>query len=100
MDTFYSGSSVLVTGATGFIGKALVEALLRKLAPATIFVLVRPQDGKDAHQRCTEAICKSPIWTWLRRKPPQGCRGVDAFIRSRIVGCWTALGRVLCYPDH
>ncbi|XP_033180374.1 LOW QUALITY PROTEIN: fatty acyl-CoA reductase 1-like [Bombus impatiens] len=40
---FYAGSGILVTGATGFVGKGLLEKLIR-MCPriAAIFILIRP----------------------------------------------------------
>lgn len=49
---FYKGKNVLVTGATGFLGKLLVEKLLRACPDiATVFILVRPKKGEDEHTR-------------------------------------------------
>lgn len=41
--TFFPGMHVLVTGATGFLGKVVLEKLLREVpALGKIFLLVRP----------------------------------------------------------
>lgn len=49
---FYTGKNVLVTGATGFLGKLLVEKLLRACPDiGTIFILVRSKKGEDEHTR-------------------------------------------------
>jgi len=40
---FYKGHSVLITGATGFMGKVLVEKLLRSCPGIeNLFLLIRP----------------------------------------------------------
>ena len=40
---FYEGRSVLITGATGFMGKVLVEKLLRSCPGIEyLFLLIRP----------------------------------------------------------
>ncbi|GLH01985.1 Putative fatty acyl-CoA reductase CG5065 [Gryllus bimaculatus] len=45
---FFRGRAVLVTGATGFMGKVLVEKLLRSCPEvATVFLLMRPKRGQD-----------------------------------------------------
>ena len=54
---FYAGRSVLVTGATGFVGKVLVEKLLRS-CPAidTVYLLIRVKKGVGADQRLQQLI--------------------------------------------
>lgn len=43
---FYSGKSILITGATGFMGKVLVEKLLRDCGEVKcIYILVRMKRG-------------------------------------------------------
>lgn len=52
---FYAGASVFITGGTGFLGKLLIEKLLRSCPElSTIYVLVRGKKGKEAHQRVEE----------------------------------------------
>lgn len=43
---FYAGKSILITGATGFLGKVLIEKLLRSCPDVReIFLLMRPKKG-------------------------------------------------------
>lgn len=51
---FYDGLNVLITGGTGFMGKILIEKLLRSTDVSTIYVLIRPKKGKDVHVRMDE----------------------------------------------
>lgn len=54
---YYSGRSVFVTGATGFMGKVLVEKLLRScVGIERIYVLLRPAGGKDVATRLQEFV--------------------------------------------
>lgn len=54
---FYAGRSILVTGATGFMGKVLIEKLLRSCsAMKTVYVLVRPKKGQDPSVRVQELV--------------------------------------------
>jgi fatty acyl-CoA reductase len=54
---WFRGRSVLVTGATGFMGKVLVEKLLRSCPDiATIYLLMRPKRGSDARMRFDELL--------------------------------------------
>lgn len=52
---FYYGQTIFITGGTGFMGKLLIEKLLRTCPGVTsIYLLVRPKKGKDVHQRTEE----------------------------------------------
>jgi fatty acyl-CoA reductase len=52
---FYKGRSVLITGATGFLGKTLLEKLLRSCADVgKIYLLVRPKKDEDISTRLTK----------------------------------------------
>ena len=54
---WFRGRSVLVTGATGFMGKVLVEKLLRSCPDiATIYLLMRPKRGNDIRMRLDELL--------------------------------------------
>ena len=49
---FYAQKDVFITGATGFVGKCLVEKLLRSLPDlGRLFVLVRRKKGKSGCDR-------------------------------------------------
>lgn len=52
---FYKDKCVFVTGASGFLGKILVEKLLRACEDIqTIYILIRDKKGKDIHTRMDE----------------------------------------------
>jgi len=57
---FYAGRSVFITGATGFMGKVLVEKLLRACPEiASIYLLVRSKKGVDPLARIHSLLdCK------------------------------------------
>ena len=58
---FFAGRHVLVTGSTGFMGKVLVEKLLRSCpGVGTIYLLMRPKKGKDVQERVRELL-ESPV---------------------------------------
>ena len=49
---FYAGERLLVTGATGFMGKVLIEKILRSCPDVdTIYILVRSKKGKSPQER-------------------------------------------------
>lgn len=57
---FYAGKNVLITGATGFMGKVLVEKLLRSCPEVkSLYLLVRPKAGQSMQQRVSDMMtCK------------------------------------------
>ena len=49
---FYTNKNIFITGATGFMGKCLLEKLLRSIpGEGKIFVLVRQKKGKSSQER-------------------------------------------------
>ncbi|XP_069375748.1 fatty acyl-CoA reductase 1 isoform X4 [Paralichthys olivaceus] len=57
---YYAGKNVLITGATGFMGKVLVEKLLRSCPEVNaLYILVRPKAGQSMQQRVSDMMkCK------------------------------------------
>jgi fatty acyl-CoA reductase len=51
---FYENQTVFITGGTGFVGKVLIEKLLRSTKVATIYVLIRAKKGKKPSARLDE----------------------------------------------
>jgi thioester reductase-like protein len=63
---FYRGASVLITGGTGFMGKVLMEKLLRSCPHLrNIFLLVRKKKGKDVATRIQEVFDDPVSGNWL-----------------------------------
>ncbi|XP_015180790.1 PREDICTED: fatty acyl-CoA reductase 1-like isoform X2 [Polistes dominula] len=68
---FYYGQSVFVTGGTGFLGKLLIEKLLRGCPGINcIYVLVRSKKGKNVIQR-TEELIDDPLFSKVKEKQPK-----------------------------
>lgn len=58
---FYIGKTVFITGGTGFMGKVLLEKLLRSCAGVSkIYLLIRPRKGQSASERLQQLLC-SPV---------------------------------------
>nr|XP_012226639.1 PREDICTED: putative fatty acyl-CoA reductase CG5065 [Linepithema humile] len=67
---FYHGQSIFITGSTGFIGKLVIEKLLR-MCPGlgSIYLLVRPKKCKNVQQRIEE-IFDNVLFERLKDKQP------------------------------
>ena len=56
-----AGRAVLITGGTGFVGKVLIEKILRTCSDVdTIYLLIRSKKGKESCQR-VEDLFASPV---------------------------------------
>ncbi|KAJ3651264.1 hypothetical protein Zmor_017314 [Zophobas morio] len=68
---FYKDKTVFVTGATGFLGKLLVEKLLRACPDIeAIYILVRPKKGEDEHTR-VDKLYSDQIFSPLAKLYPK-----------------------------
>ncbi|XP_034248653.1 putative fatty acyl-CoA reductase CG5065 [Thrips palmi] len=73
---FFAGKYVLVTGASGFMGKVLLEKLLRSCpGVAGVFLLLRPKRGKAIQERVDEML-QSPLYSLLESRYPGLARRV------------------------
>lgn len=76
---FYANKDVFITGGTGFLGKVLIEKMLRSCPDIhRIFVLIRPKKGQSPADRL-EAFTKDQVFDRLRKETP------DAFHRMECV---------------
>ncbi|KYN30861.1 Fatty acyl-CoA reductase 1 [Trachymyrmex septentrionalis] len=65
---FYAGQSIFLTGGTGFLGKILIEKILRSCPDVReIFVLIRSKKGLTINERF-EKLLNLPIYDKLRKE--------------------------------
>ncbi|KAG9509476.1 putative fatty acyl-CoA reductase [Fragariocoptes setiger] len=65
---FYAGRSIFITGASGFIGKCVVEKFLRSCPDITnIYILLRPKRGKTVEERLKNLL-DSELFDKVRSK--------------------------------
>ena len=67
---FYKDRSILLTGASGFLGKIILEKLLRDCQGIkNVYVLLRSKQGVDPRRRVDE-MTNSLAFARLRRENP------------------------------
>jgi thioester reductase-like protein len=64
---YYKGKNIFITGCTGFLGKVVLEKILRSIPEiGKIYVMVRPKGGVDPMERIKAEIlssyCFKKLW--------------------------------------
>lgn len=78
VNDWYRGRKVLVTGASGLMGKVLIEKLLYSVPDiGCIYALIRPKRGKSPESRI-EDMWKLPLFSRIREEKPQQMKKVVA----------------------
>lgn len=71
LQRFYACKNVFITGGTGFLGKTLIDKLLRSCPDIeNVYLLVRPKKGVDIHTRLEE-IFDDEVFARLRETVPK-----------------------------
>uniref|UniRef100_A0A1Q3FR42 Fatty acyl-CoA reductase n=1 Tax=Culex tarsalis TaxID=7177 RepID=A0A1Q3FR42_CULTA len=72
----FAGADVFITGGSGFMGKVLIEKLIRSCPDiGQVFVLLRPRRGKSPEERI-EALVKVPLFDKVRELVPDNIRKI------------------------
>ncbi|KAG6458348.1 hypothetical protein O3G_MSEX010825 [Manduca sexta] len=66
---FFSGTTAFVTGGTGFLGKLLIEKLIRSCDVKKIYVISRAKKGMSSKDRIS-ALLKDCVFDTLREANP------------------------------
>jgi alcohol-forming fatty acyl-CoA reductase len=75
---FYDNAEVFVTGASGFIGKVLVEKLLRSCTGIEkVYILVRAKKGRSPADRI-KAMTQVMLFDQLRKENPDAIEKIHA----------------------
>ncbi|XP_047940019.1 fatty acyl-CoA reductase 2, chloroplastic-like [Salvia hispanica] len=65
---FFHGKNILLTGATGLLGKVLVEKILRSMCVGKIYLLIKAKDKEAALTRLTNEITNSDLFKSLKEE--------------------------------
>ncbi|VAI00664.1 unnamed protein product [Triticum turgidum subsp. durum] len=80
----FRGKTILVTGSTGFLGKLMVEKILRVQPDVKkLYLLVRAPDVASAEQRILTQVLGKDLFNTLREK--HGLAGFQKLIKEKIV---------------
>lgn len=89
-------SHVFLTGATGFVGQAVLERLLADHPETTVSILVRGKAGADTTDR-VRVLLKKPAFDAWRKKV--GDAGVEKALKERIRIVEGAMGSIPPLPE-
>ncbi|GAB0091731.1 Fatty acyl-CoA reductase [Sergentomyia squamirostris] len=69
-ESFYHDSVIFITGGTGFLGKVLVEKLLRKFPIKRLYLLIRSKNNLTVQERL-DCLFQEELFTKLREENPK-----------------------------
>eukprot|EP00899_Mesostigma_viride_P000641 jgi/Mesvir1/10578/Mv21793-RA.2 len=79
---FLHGKTLILTGATGFLGKVLVEKILREQPDvAHIYLVIKARPNRSVHERLLEQVVSAPVFDRLRERYGEG---YQAFMLSKL----------------
>jgi len=79
---FYTNKNVLITGVTEFLGKVILEKILRTIPNVgKIYLLIRSKEGSSFGERFKREVISSPCFEMLKKS----MKGFDQFIQTKLV---------------
>lgn len=61
--SFYKDKTILLTGATGFLGKTLIEKIFRSMPEfKCIYAIIRPKKAININERLEQEVFQSEIF--------------------------------------
>ncbi|KAL8491660.1 hypothetical protein ACS0TY_023306 [Phlomoides rotata] len=79
---FFEGKNILLTGATGLVGKVLVEKILRSTPVGKVYVLIKAKDKESAFDRLTTEVINSDLFKCLKEEHGNS---YEAFVREKLI---------------
>lgn len=74
---FYAGKEIFITGGTGYLGKVVIEKLLRSCPDVKrIFILIRPKKGVTPQNRLSHFV-QDQVFDLVREKCPDQLHKID-----------------------
>ncbi|TRW45369.1 HAD-IB family hydrolase [Georgenia yuyongxinii] len=95
MSSSLDGAHVLLTGATGFVGQAVLEKLLSSYPSTRVSVLVRPRGDLTAQQRVDKLMRKPVFRSW---RDAVGEEAAAVAVRERVTVIEGDLGALPALP--
>jgi len=79
---YYQGKNVLITGTTGFLGKIVLEKMLRTIPGISkIFVLIRKKRGSPTLERFKKEVIGSPCFDRVKKER----KDFDEYINKNLI---------------
>ena len=79
---FYSGKTILITGATGFMGTVVLEKIIRVLPEyKKVYILIRSKKAMTIEERLENEIFSKEIFSHLYERYPE----IKSVIKRKIV---------------
>ncbi|CAH1721740.1 fatty acyl-CoA reductase wat-like [Aphis gossypii] len=80
IQSFYDGTTVFLTGATGFVGNLILEKLIRTCSGVKkIYVLIREKKGKTSEERFKD-LFNDPVFELMKKQQPNYLEKISAVI--------------------